>query len=163
MRAKVRKGGFSLLEVLIAIMLVGLAIVSLVTVNGAFTKANGIGAELSTAEFLIEQMRELTTMLPVIDPQNGVTTFGPEAAETLASYDDLDDFDGLSFSPPIDADRNVLNDLAAFSQQIMVQNVSASNFEQVVSDHGSPFVRVTVTVFMNGREISSTMWLRARY
>lgn len=163
MRAKGYKSGFSLIEVLIAILLVGLAIVSLVTVNGAFTKANGFGAELSTAEFLIEQMRELTTMLPVVDPQNGTTTFGPEAAETLATYDDLDDFDGLTFSPPIDADRNALNDLAAFSQQVTVQNVSASNFEQVVSDHGSPFVRVTVTVSMGGREISSTMWLRARY
>ena len=154
--------GFSLIEVLIAILLVGLAIASLVTANSAFTKANGAGVELSTAEFLIEQVRELSTLLPVIDPETGDDTFGPE--ETLLDdYDDLDDFDGASFSPPIGADRNVLNDLASFSQQITVENVDASDFEQVVSDHGSYFVRVTVTVFLNSREISSARWLRALY
>jgi len=154
--------GFSLIEVLIAIVLVGLAIASLVTANSAFTKANGAGAELSTAEFLSEQIRELSALLPVIDPNSGVSAFGPE--ETLLDdYDDLDDFDGASFSPPIDADREPLDDLAAFSQQITVENVDASDFEQVVSDHGSYFVRVTVRVFLNSREISSARWLRARY
>ena len=156
-------GGFSLIEVLIAILLVGLAVASLVTANSAFTKANGAGTELSTAEFLIEQIRELSTLLPVVDPNTGVSTFGPETAETLADYDDLDDFDGASFSPPIDADRNTLNDFAAFSQQITVENVDASDFEQVVSDHGSYFVRVTVKVFLNSKEISSARWLRALY
>jgi prepilin-type N-terminal cleavage/methylation domain-containing protein len=155
--------GFSLIEVLIAILLVGLAIASLVTANIAFTKANGAGTELSTAEFLIEQMRELSVLLLVIDPDTGISTFGPEAGETLADYDDLDDFDSASFSPPIDADRNPLNDLAAFSQQVTVENVNASDFEQVVSDHSSYFVRVTAKVFLNSREISSTRWLRARY
>ena len=71
MRDKTYKNGFSLVEVLIAILLVGLAIASLVTANSALTKANGAGADLSTAEFLIEQMRELTAMLAVIDPQTG--------------------------------------------------------------------------------------------
>jgi len=155
--------GFSLIEVLIAILLVGLAIASLVTANSAFTKANGAGVELSTAEFLIEQIRELSILLPVIDPETGISTFGPEAGETLADYDDLDDFDGASFSPPIGADRNVLNDLASFSQQITVENVSASDFEQVEIDHSSDFVRVSAKVFLNSREISSARWLRARY
>ncbi len=157
------KDGFSLIEVIISILLVGLAIASLVTVNAAFTKANGTGTEWSTAEFLIEQIRELSALLPVIDPETGVSTFGPETGETLADYDDLDDFNGTSFSPAIDAGRNSLNDLAAYSQQITVDNVDASDFEQVVSDHSSCFVRVTVTVFLNSRQISSARWLRARY
>ncbi len=153
--------GFSLIEVLIAIILVGLAIASLVAANGAFTKANSAGTELSTAEFLVEQVRELAVLLPVIDPNTGESTFGPEEA-TLAEYDDLDDFDDAAFSPPISADREVLNDFAAFSQQITVENVSAANFEQVVSDHSSFFVRVTVKVLLNSREISSASWIRAR-
>ena len=155
--------GFSLIEVLIGLMLVGLAIASLVAASNAFTRANGAGVNLSTAEFLIEQIRELTAMVPVIDPQTEDATFGPEGGESLASYDDLDDFDGASFSPPISADRSLLNDFAAFTQQITVENVSASNFEQVVSDHSSDFVRVTVRLFLNAEQVSSTSWLRARY
>ncbi len=156
------KNAFTLIEVLIATLLVGLAVASLVVASGSFTKVNGAGADLSTAEFLIEQIRELTALLPVVDPQTGTSTFGPEEA-TLTGYDDLDDFDGASFSPPIRADRATLNDFDAFRQQITVDNVRASNFGQVVSHHSSSFVRVTVKVFLNSREISSTSWIRARY
>ena len=157
------RDGFTLIEVLIAIILIGLGILSLISANGAFTQANEAGVELSTAEFLVEQIRELTAVLPVIDPQSGTTTFGPEASETLAVYDDLDDFNGASFSPPISVNRNTLNDFSAYTQQITVENVSASNFEQVVANHTSPFVRVTVKVLFNTTEVSSAGWLRCQY
>jgi len=156
-----KKNGFSFIEVLIAIILIGMALVSLLAANGAFTKANAVGTELSTAEFLIEQIRELTTLLPVIDP-NTTGIFGPEEA-ALADYDDLDDFDNAAFSPPISADRTTLNSFTAFTQHITVENVSAADFEQVVADHFSSFVRVTVSVSLNSRQISSTSWIRARY
>jgi prepilin-type N-terminal cleavage/methylation domain-containing protein len=163
MKKTTRRKGFTLIEVLIGILLVGLAVVALISANGAFTQANGVGTELSTAEFLIEQIRELTAVLSVIDPSTGTSTFGPETSETLATYDDLDDFDGAIFSPPISADRSALTDLGAYTQQITVENVSASNFEQVVSDHGSSFVRIDVKVFLNAKEVSSARWLRSRY
>ncbi len=163
MRNTKYKSGFSLIEVLIAILLVGLAMAALMASNSAFTKANGAGTDLSTAEFLVEQVRELTALLPVVEPESDVWAFGPEAGETLATYDDLDDFDGLSFSPPIDADRNSLNDLAAYSQQVTVENVNASNFELVVADTSTSFVRVTVKVYLNSKEITSASWLRALY
>jgi len=163
MRNTKYESGFSLVEVLIAVLLIGIAVASLVASNSAFTKANSAGTDLSTAEFLVEQIRELTALLPVIDPGSTVWTFGPESGETLATYDDLDDFDGTSFSPPINANRSPLNDLAAYSQQVTVENVSTSNFEQVVSDTSSSFVRVTVRIYLNSKEISSASWLRARY
>ncbi len=168
MRGTRYEGGFSLIEVLVAIVLVGIAIASLVAANISFTKANAAGTELSTAEFLLEQIKELTVMLPVIDPNTGMSTFGPEADETvLADYDDLDDFDGLAFSPPISADRATLNDFAAFTQQVTVENVSATNFEQVVADHSSAnpqyFFRVTVKVLLNSKQVVSADWVRASY
>jgi prepilin-type N-terminal cleavage/methylation domain-containing protein len=163
MRKTKYKSGFSLIEVLFAVMLVGLAIASLMAANGAFTKANGAGTDQTTAEFLIGQIRELTALLPVIDPQTELATFGPESGETLATYDDLDDFDGAGYSPPINAGRTSLTQFSAYSQQITVENVNASNFEQVVADHSTNFVRVTVHVYLNSSQISSASWLRARY
>ncbi len=162
-RTSGRRGGFTLIEVMIAMVLVALAVTSLMVANGAFTKANDAGVDLSTAEFLIEQIRELTFLLAVVDPENGISTFGPETGETLASYDDLDDFAGARFSPPISINRSLLNNFATFTQQITVENVNAADFEQVVSDHSSYFVRVTVKIFLDSREINSASWLRARY
>jgi len=159
-----RSQGFTLLEVLIAVILVGVSIAALVVANTSFTLANGTGADISTAEFLVEQMRELTATLAVMEPDVTNPTFGIEGGETtLADYDDVDDFDNLAFSPPIAADRTVLSDFAAFSQQVIVQNVSASNFDTVVGDGLSDFFRITVTVSLNGNQLSSTSWIRARF
>jgi len=137
-----RGNGFSLIEVLIATILIGLAITALLAANGSFTIANSAGADLSTAEFLIEQIRERTALL---------------------GYDDLEGVTFPTYSPPINANGEVLSNFAAFSQQITVENVSESNFEYVVPDHSTSFVRVTVTVLLNMKQISSTSWIRARY
>jgi hypothetical protein len=151
-----------MLLILIATMLIALAVVGLVAAGNSLTEANSTGVELSTAEFLIEQIRELTALLPVVDPITKTSTFGPEEAG-LASYDDLDDFDVASFSPPINAEKQPLADFAAYSQQIEVENLNPSNFEQVAADHGSDFVRITVKIFLNSRQIESASWIRARY
>lgn len=137
-RAIMRKNGFTLIEVLIAILLLGVAIAALVAANGPFTQANAAAADLSTAEFLIEQVRE-----------RSISTH----------YDNLPSLNG-TFSPPLNATGESLNSFTAFSEQITIENVSESNFEQpVVYDSG--FIRVTVKVFLNSKEISSARWLRA--
>lgn len=156
-----KKDGLTLVEVLMAIILIGVAIASLVAANGLFTKVNSFGMDLSTAEFLIEQIRELTTPLPAVDPNTGTAAFGPETGQTLATYDDLDDFNGASFHPPINADRQTLNNFAAFTQQITVENVHDTNFETVVPHHSSHFVRITVKILLNNYEVSSASWIRA--
>ena len=157
-----KKSGFTLIEVLIAVVLVGLAIASIVGANIAFTRSNHGGVTRNTAEFLVEQIRELTAMLAVVDPQGGDAVFGPEEAG-YANYDDLDDFDGAGFNPPIDSSKTVLSDFSAYTQQVSVDNVNASDFEQIVSDHGSDFVRVTVTVLMDSDVVASSSWIRAGY
>jgi prepilin-type N-terminal cleavage/methylation domain-containing protein len=156
-----KRQGFTLAEVLVAVILIGIAIASLLAANISFTRANGAATNLSTAEFLLEQIRELTATLPVIDPDGG-STFGAEEG-AMADYDDLDDFDGSTFSPPINADRTALTEFAGFRQNVTIENVSPANFQQVEPDHSTNFVRVTVTVSLNSKPLCSSMWIRARY
>jgi len=156
--------GLTLAEVLVAMVIIGIAIAALVGANGAFTKVNGAAVDLSTAEFLIEQIRELTAALPVIDPESGFATFGPEPGEgTIAAWDDLDDFDGASICPPVDISLATLAEFGSFTQQITVENVDPTALETPVPDHGSDFVRVTVSIVRNGRPVSSASWIRTRY
>ena len=136
------ENGFTLVEVLIAVVLIGLAIASLLGGSMSITQANGAGVKLSIAEFLIEQIKERTT---------------------LVSYDDLYGFDGVSFSPPIGVNGENLDNFAAYSQHVVVENVAADDFEQVVGDYSSSFVRVSVEVFVNSNKISSANWIRASY
>jgi type II secretory pathway pseudopilin PulG len=132
---------FTLIEALIASVLVGFAIAALVSANASFSMANGAGANLSTAEFLIEQIREMTAMMAVDD-------LGTLAAQS-------------PFSPPVDASQTVLTNFPTYAQQVTVDNVSAQDFDTVVGS--SDFFRITVTISNNGIQVSQASWIRARY
>ncbi|MHC4271281.1 MAG: prepilin-type N-terminal cleavage/methylation domain-containing protein [Planctomycetota bacterium] len=112
--------GFTLVEILIAVALIGLSIVGLIASNISFTQANGFGADLSTAEFLVQQVRESTAMV---------------------KYSNLFSLDGISYNPPKGANGEDLVDFSAFTQQITVENVNDSDFENVVADNSSNFVK----------------------
>jgi prepilin-type N-terminal cleavage/methylation domain-containing protein len=160
-----KNNGFSLVEVLVATALVGVAIVALLAANSVFTQNNSAALDLSTAEYLIEQIRELTMLLPVVDPETQEYFITKEA--TLSAYDNIGDFDGETFGPPdgpINADRQRLGVFSGFSQKVTVQKVNPSNFEEVKSDgYSSNFVRVTVEIYHHGYKLSSESWIRAKY
>jgi len=128
-----KKQAFTLIEVLIAIILVGLAIASLLGANLAFTRANGSGAQLSTAEFLIEQIREQT-----------VTTLFAD----LATKFNTGEFVPTSYP--------------GYSQKTTVEYV-ASDLHTVSASTPTPFRRITVEIRLNNKTISSACWLRASY
>jgi len=164
MNTRQYKTGFTLLDALLAVMLIGLAVAGLAASSGAFTQYNAAGVDLSTAEFLIEEIRELTAPLPAVDPTSGTATIGTESGEiAVGNYDDLDDFHNKSFSPPIDVSRTAMPEFSAFTQQVTVQNVSPANLTQAVANHSTDLYRVTVTITKNGQTISSASWIRARY
>ena len=134
--------GFTLIECLMAVLLVGIAVAALVAANGSLTRINAAGAELSTAEFLIEQIRELAA---------------------LVDYDDIDDLNNITFNPPITSDQQPLTDFSAYTQQVTVDYIQQADFSAVDPTETSDFVRITVKVLLNSKEISSASWIRANY
>jgi len=141
MKSKNHKTGFSLAEVLIALIFIGLAIAALMAGNGAFTQANFVANEMSIAEFLTEQVRERTT---------------------LSHFENLHSFN-KTYSPPEDAGGGALSaDFAAYSQEITVEYVQATNFTQVAGS-STRFIRITVKIYRGTKEISSANWIRAQY
>lgn len=141
MKTKKIKNGFTLVEALFAAMLLGLVIAALAAASGAFTMANGVGLDLSTSEFLIEEIREHT------------------ASE---SFDDLiANFSGQTFSPPVDVTGAGMSDFSEFSQQVAIERVQPGNLTQIDGTGTSDFIRVTVTVTKNGAPVNSTSWIRA--
>ncbi|HUV42197.1 MAG TPA: type II secretion system protein [Sedimentisphaerales bacterium] len=133
-----KRSAFTFVEVLVAILLVGLAVASLVAANISFTKVNAAGADVSTAEFLLEQIRERSA---------------------LTAFDDLT---SQTFSPPVNVDGEVLTDFTSYSQEVVVENVEPSNLE-VPAGSATDFLRVTVKVYLNSRELDSAAWIRTRY
>ena len=142
MNMKCKIKGFTLIEALFAAMLIGLVIAALAVSSGAATMVNGAGIDLSTAEFLIEEIREQTAMM----------TFSQVVA-----------YPASPINPPIDVNGDSIGvAFNAYSQQVTVEYVGPSNLAQVSASPPTNFVRVTVTITKNNRPISSTSWIRAQ-
>lgn len=105
------RGGFTLIEAALATVIIGVGVVAMVEAQQSFIKSNLWSSHAATGTFLANEVREFTRHLPKHDPvtglylqSNGVGSstligWGPEAGEVLPSdFDDLDDFDGVSFS-----------------------------------------------------------------
>lgn len=155
------RSAFTLIEILMATVMIGIAVAALMVANGSLSQANGAGLEMTNAEFFIDQLRELTVTLPCVDPVTTTNTFGAETGETLATYDDLDDFNGKTYSPPIDSGRNSLTAFPGYSETITVENVSASDLRTHAANHSTRFYHFTVTVSLNGKQLAQSSWIRA--
>lgn len=119
--------GSTLIEVALAIVIVGVGAVGLMQLMAACTFQNRAASQTTSSVLLAQQIRELLVDLPLNDPTVGSTNFGDEAGETLASFDDVDDFDGQVFDPPIDASRANIAGMDGYSQAIRVDPISATN------------------------------------
>lgn len=137
---KKNKNGFTLIEVLFAAMLIGLVVAAIAVSSGAATMVNGVSIDMSTAEFLTEEIREQTAAV---------------------AFADLVALNGVTHNPPVDITGTAMSEFGAFSQQIDVRYVSESNLQTVVTGP-TDFMRVTVTVTKNNAPVSSASWIRAR-
>src|ERR1044071_3509441 len=112
--------GFTLIEASLATMIVVVGILSIMQLFTACTTQNGAAANMTTAMLLAENIQETMAGLSFSDPAFGKTYFGVEPGQTLAGYDDMDDFDGKTVNPPIDSTRTTIPTLSQYSQVVSV-------------------------------------------
>jgi hypothetical protein len=116
-----RGGGFTLLESMLALIIIAVGVLAFVDAQAAFTRCNSWSSHAATGMLLANEIRELSHRLPRHDSVTGLTLtgsgpgavltgWGPEPGETdIDDLDDLDDLDGLTFGiggdfdGPIDA------------------------------------------------------------
>jgi len=166
-RTRSGRRGFTLIEAAITTVIIGVGCVAMLELLGSGTLANNEGAELTTAMNLAGNIRECMTGVGYSDPTNP-THWGAEAGETSVTlYNDIDDFDGKTFSPPIDARRQSLGtNYSTWSQQVTVQCINPTNLRAnmnhlTLPPDQRPTCRCTVTVLHNGKAIYSQWWIAA--
>lgn len=151
--------GFTLIEAALVTVIIGVGVMAMMQLLAAGTVQNGAGAKLTTGLAMAGNIRELTLDVAFSDP-NQTASWGTESGETsVAAYDDLDDLDGKTFSPPIDARRQTIATQPEWSQSITVQCVDPDLITTTVPDGSSPMARVTVTILCGGQEVCKTSWL----
>lgn len=166
-------GGFTLIEAALVTIIVGVGVLSIVQAQAAFHQENNISQHIGTALLLANEIRELTMQLPQHDPIDGPNHWGPEPGEnSVATYNDLDDFDGtgtgITFSPPVDAQRQVIPNMTGWSQHVTVENVLPNDLSGAAApDLSTDVVRMTCQVYYQGPNdpeptlITQLTWIRA--
>ena len=153
-----RASGFSLVEAVATILVLGIALTAVVqTLSFAFRKqSDGLwqSRTVALAEAYFEEMAAKR-----FDEASGVggipacaptaipcSALGPDAGETRTDFDDVDDFDGLDESPPVDATGTTRTGYDGFRVQISVAYLDAAQVGTLGLDDVTDAKRVDITV-----------------
>jgi len=152
--------GFSFAEVMLAAVLLGFLMVAAVQLFGNLGRSRQRTLDEDLAGRLcLEMIREIKE-LDYADPTDG-NGVGPEPDEvdgTRQFFDDVDDYNGWTASPPQDREGNPLSRYIGLTRSVTVDYVSAGNFSNSIGAADQGFKRVTITVSRGG-----TIWTRQQY
>jgi MSHA pilin protein MshD len=154
--------GFTLVETMMAVVILSVMLIVALNTLGASNANQFRTAQRATAAALAQGLLSDILELPYEEP-NGSVLFGIEATELRGSkinYDDVDDFNGWSESPPQNRDGSAMSDLQGWTRSVTVQRVSISNPATVVTTE-SGLKRVTVTISKKGVTLASVAALKA--
>lgn len=161
--------GFTLTEILVSIIVIGMGILALLASAASSTKINDSGKKLTTASFLAQEIREWTIKLPFSDQDAGDQDNppGPDGSDPQYYVDDLDDLAGddlagVTYSPPRNGQGSPITDMTDWSQFIELSWRDPDSLNTVVAAGASDVIYVQVTISYKGTEVLKTGWLVAR-
>ena len=141
---KVRRG-FTLIECSLAMIIIGVGVVSSVRLFSACSQENRTSNQMTTAMLLTAHIREAMVGLSFNDPISGRSNFGYESGESLTSFNDIDDFDGQTFNPPIDSLRATVTSMSQYTQVVSVVPVFPNKLNSNTDDTAPEIPKTTYT------------------
>jgi len=151
-----RPGAFTLVEAVVSLVVVGAMLVAALSTVGASRLSQYKTSQYSRGQLLAELLMAEILTQDYLDP-NGTPVFGTEGGEstsTRVDFDDVDDYDGWSSSPPAAKDGTPLAGLSGWQRSVTVQWVDPADVTQVKASESNA-KRVTVTVSCNNKQVGS--------
>ena len=153
------RGGFTLIEALIASAIVGLGLTAMLMASKSGTQVNASARDITQAINLGQEVREWTLKLPFLDPDTPDNPPGPDGASPQTFVDDLNDLMNVTYSPPRDANGQAISDMTGWSQQITLSWRDPENLSETVTDGASEIIYVEVEISYEGQLVTTTGWL----
>jgi type II secretory pathway pseudopilin PulG len=138
---------FTLVEAVMSILIVSSVLVASLGTFGAIGQARQKQIDREAAVHLASQLMSEIFQCYYKEPTGSSTTLGPDAGETsLAAYDDVDDYDGFTASPPMSRDGTFLAGYTGWTRSVRVEYASLTDPSTAsITDTGLKRIRVTVT------------------
>jgi prepilin-type N-terminal cleavage/methylation domain-containing protein len=152
---------FSLVEVVIATIIMGVLLVAAMQTVGHSVRAERSNADQSIGFRLAQQLMSEALLAKYVEPDE-TPTFGPEAAEAVgprSGFDDVDDYHNWSASPPVNRDGTQIPDRTDWERTVTVEYVNPNNLTSTVGgDQGVK--RITVVVKRNDKMVAQLSGIR---
>lgn len=155
------RNAFTIVEAVISTVIVAVMFVAALSTVSASKVTQHRVALVNRGRLLAESLLSEVLQQSYEDP-DGAAVFGVESGEPTtvrADFDDVDDFDGWSSSPPAGRDGTPLTDSTGWKRTVKVEWVNSSDPGQVSATE-TGVKRVTVTAEYSGVPQASLVALR---
>jgi MSHA pilin protein MshD len=147
--ASQHRRGFTIAEVSVCVVIVGMMLAAVMQTVGQASVLQYRVVQRARANQLARMlMAEVVQQAYAETGIAGTTTLGPESGETRATYEDVDDYNGLSESPPVNKDGSTMNVPSASSwrRTVSVQwlNPTTLALASPQSESGAKLITVNV-------------------
>ena len=147
-------------------LLVGLVLVTATTTTGTSLRMQTKAGERAKAGYLAHALVGEMLELSYMQPGQTSSAIGREAGESptsRANYNDVDDYDSWTDSPPQNKDGSVMPELIGWQRQVIVEWVGPTTLVQPSPGSSSEtgMKRLTVTVQHNGTLILTQIAIKA--
>ncbi len=155
------RGAFTLVEVAVSLLIVGIMLVAALNTVGASRLSQHRITHYSRGQLLAESLMAEILQQDYWDP-NDTRVFGAESGEsttTRADFDDVDDYNGWSSDPPVQKDGPEIGGLSSWERSITVEWVNPADITKVQGSESNA-KRVTVSVSYNNKKVASLAAIR---
>ncbi len=161
MRNGRRERALSMIEVVVSIAIVGVMMVAALNTVGASKLAQQKIGDRGKGALLAQQLMSEILRQHYVEPVDapGFGRESPESGGDRADYDDVDDYEGWTSSPPEDKDGTEIPDLNGWQRSVEVDWVSLDDLNTPIGDDES-VKRIIVTVKRDGLPVASLTAVR---
>lgn len=156
------RDGLTLVEVVVSTALVSMVLLGAMDMLGAVTRGRVSTSEQIRGDLMCQHLMTEILSKSYVDG-DALPLFGPEAGEatgTRAAFDDVDDFNGWTASPPSYRNGIALPNATGWRHSVAVEYVTvASPSTTSLVDTGVK--RITVTIQHNSRTVARLVALRS--
>jgi hypothetical protein len=156
--------GVSLVEVTVAVLLVSIMLAASMRSVAVSRMVDYKVANAARGKLLAQGLLAEILQQAYADPVVASTTLGPDAANletSRATYNDVDDYNGWTESPPKNRDGTLLSsDMTGWGRSVKVEWVNPASLTASASVTETHCKRVTVTVTYNGATVATMVGVR---
>ena len=153
----INRRGITMAETVVSTLLIGFVLVSTLEIVGPMARSNSVHADRLVAANLAREISEEIALKwftdPDVDSGDAIGVDVGERSAIRADFDDIDDYDGWSSSPPMLSSNQSNIYLNGWERKVKVQHVSPTDLD-TASVSSTGVKKIVVKVFKDGIELA---------